>query len=1168
NTQLNSGQPPFCGNIGTTNCVKVTINAAPPDEEDFVTICAPNCYLYHGQNFCATGTYVKNLTQNNCTFTATLHLTVISIPITNLNEIICQGECSQTPGFETACTQGIYTEHFDSYQDCDSTVRLNLTVINPIANIVPPGEIGCGQPSMPLQGIGSSTGGGITYTWTASNGGHFVGPTNGLNTSVSSAGDYQLKVCKFSGGQSCCDSTSVTVIQNLVPPNPPAGINGNNVACMGQTLNLSATPVGGAGTYTWTVPPGVVINSGQGSLIVSLTWNSPNGGDVCVSFTNSCGTSPETCLPITVTQPAVPVTPAGPAVVCAGSTETYTVPANPNATNYIWTVTAPATIASGQGTNSIIVNWGNVSAGSVCIKEASDCGTSQPFCLPVQISASPASPTVMGSNLGCTSGVANYSVTAVSGATSYSWQVTGGTITSGSGTTAIQVTWDAAAASGSVCASAINACGTSAANCLNVTLSPPPAQPVVTGNGAICAGTTGVYTILPINNVTGYTWTVPTGAGIVSGQNTTSITVMWTAAPGGNVCVSANSGCGSGPQGCFPVVVTPQPVANAGPSGVVCGNTFTLQAVPSLAGSTGQWSTVPGMGTATFANPNNAMTTVTVNPTGTYMFIWQEQLNTCTSDDSITVVFNANPTAGPISHQCDGTTQEYTVSFPISGGTSPYTVPGGTVTAGVFTSSPIASGTPFSFQVTDANGCKSNTLTGTFDCSCTTSAGTMSLQLISACADGSIAAQSMGDEVLDGNDVISYVLHTGSSAALGTVLSQNATGVFTFQNGMAYDTTYYVSVVAGNSLNGVPDPLDPCFSVATGQPVVWHPYPVANAGLDADTCGLTLPLKGNPGPGTWAVVSSPTGGTLQLSDAQSATATATASLYGAYQLSWTMDVLGCADADSVQLTFNSSPAAGLVTTDCDATNQSYTVTFPLSGGMPPYTVNNMPVVGTSYTSGPITSGANYDFTVNDANNCTTANVTGSYICNCTSQAGTMDTAALASCEGGTVTATHLGGQNLDGNDTTSYILHTGNGTTLGTVFDQNTTGTFSFQNGMAYGTTYYISFVVGDNLSGQPDPNDPCLDVAPGQPVIFFQNPVADAGLDADTCGLSLTLNAGAGMGVWTVGNGPTGANLSFGNDQAPNSGVTASAPGSYMLTWTVTANGCVGTDDVALNFY
>ena len=1169
NTQLSSGQPPFCGDL-TTNCVQVTVNPSPANIEDFETICAPDCILYYGQNYCQTGTYVRNLNQNGCPYTATLHLTVITVPPTNLIEVICAGECSQILGFETACTQGMYGEMFENYLGCDSLVTLNLTVLSAVANVVAPPELACNQSSLALQGTGSSTGGGLTYTWMASNGGTIVGPTNTINTSVSTAGDYQLKVCKIGGGVICCDSASVTVIQNQNPPVAPAAINGNNQICAGQMLNLSATPVSGNGTYTWTVPPGVTINAGQGTTVVNLTWNSPNGGNVCVTYTNACGVSPPTCLTITANAPAVPTQPTGPTLVCSGTSENYTTTLNPNATNYTWTVTAPATIAGGQGTNSVVINWGNSATASVCVNAASACGTSQPVCLPVQINAPPASPTVTGSNTGCSGGVGNYTIAPINGATSYNWQVTGGTITGGNGTTTAQITWNVSANSGSVCASAVNACGASAANCLNVMLGAPPAQPNITGNNAVCAGTAGSYSITPINGVSGYTWTVPTGGTIVTGQNSPSLNVLWTSTAGGNVCVSANSACGSGPQDCFPVIVTPQPVANAGAGGSVCGTSFILQATPSVAGSSGVWITVPGPGTATFANANSASTTVTVNPAGTYMFIWQEQIQTCTSNDSVTVIFRTPPVAGQISHDCDGTNQNYTVVFPITGGAAPYTVPGGSVVNGVFTSTPITSGQAYSFQVTDANGCTSATLTGDFNCLCATSAGMMSLQPLSSCEGGSLTAQHLGGQNLDANDVGAYVLHTNSGPTLGTAFAQNATGVFTFQSGMAYATTYYVSFVVGNTLNGVPDPNDPCFSVTQGQPVIWHQNPVANAGPNTDTCGLTISLNGNAGTGTgtWTVVGNPAGLTLTFGDPQSPVTTASASFFGTYLVAWTIDNLGCTDQDTVQLIFSGLPTTGPVATNCDANNQNYIVTFPLNGGTAPYTVNGVPVTGNTFISAPIASGTTYSFTINNASGCAAPAVTGSFLCNCSTQAGNMEIQTLSTCAGGSVMAIHLGGEALDGNDVTAYVLHTGNGNSLGTVLGQNATGVFNFQTGLSYGTMYYISFVVGNNLNGQPDPNDPCLAVAPGQPVTFFQNPVADAGFDADTCGLSLSLNGNSGPGQWTVSSAPNGAALIFADDQAAQSAVTASASGSYALSWTVQANGCVSVDQVELQFH
>ncbi len=1170
NNALASGQPPFCGDM-TPTCVSVTINGGPADSEVTETICAPDCFVFNGTTYCASGDYVRMLTQNGCPYTATLHLTVVSVPPTNLSETICEGDCAQTPGFASACTGGTHTRTLQSYLGCDSVINLNLTVIEADVSIDPPQEFACGQSFMDLYGIVSASGA-ANYTWSATNGGSIVGPVSNADVRVSGPGTYTLEACVTSNGVTCCDMATVTVVEGANPPVAPDFITGPDVLCTGEIANFTAATVPGNGTYLWTVPPGVLINFGQGTPNINVTWNTMSVSSICVTYNNACGTSPATCLQINLQTPSVPTQPIGSTNACTNITEDYSTTFDPNVFDYIWTVTAPSTIISGQGSSSISVNWGNISNGSVCVRTVSSCGTSQPVCLPVQISSLPTDPNLTGSSGGCAGSTSNYSVAAVNGATSYNWQITGGTITSGGTGTNVTVTWDPTTIVGSVCVSAVNSCGESGQDCLNVLLDPAPGQPLISGNNTACAGTTAMYSIAPVNGATGYTWSVSGGGSIISGQNTTQVNVRWLTAPGGNVCVTATGFCGSGPQFCLPVGVSIQPVSNAGNGGTVCGSSFNLQATPSVAGSSGLWILVPGApGQVSFANPNSASTTVTVTTGGIYRFVWEEQLNTCTSDDSLTVVFSSPPVTGQITQTCDGTNQNYVVSFPITNGTAPYTVPGGTVSGGVFTSNPIPSGNTYSFQVTDANGCQSTVVTGSFSCLCSTSAGTMSLAPLSACQGSSVTGTHNGGQVLDANDVSAYVLHTGSGTTLGTVLGQNATGTFGFQAGMTYETTYYISFVVGNNLNGAPNPADPCFSVAQGQPVVWHQNPVANAGTDDSTCGLSLTLTGTAGTGTssWSVVSNPAGGTLSLSNAQSPVAVATASIFGTYTLQWVVDNLGCRDTDLVVLNFNSSPLPGQITRTCDNTNQNYTVSFPVTGGTAPYTIAGGTITNGVFTSNPIVSGQSYSFQVTDANGCQSNAVTGSFSCSCGTSAGTMSLTALSVCEGNSATATHTGGEILDANDVSAYILHTGSSTTLGTVLGQNTTGTFSFQTGMVYGTTYYVSFAVGNNLNGQPNPADPCFSVAQGQPVVWRQNPVANAGTDASTCGLSQSLNGSTSPGTtaWSVVSSPNGGTLTFDNAQSPTATATASIFGAYTLQWAIDNQGCRDSDVVVLNF-
>lgn len=216
-----------------------------------------------------------------------------------------------------------------STSGCDSIVNLTLVVLQPVANINPPPPLTCAQPSVLLSGAGSSTGGGVVYTWTASNGGHISGNPNTLNTFADSAGDYQLRVCRTIGGVTCCDSTEITVISNQTPPASPASIVGPATLCQGDTVSFSATSVVGATSYLWTVPGGVTILSGQNTQTITVIWNVQAGGNVCAAAVNLCGTSTPTCLPVMINPSQSPAQPAGNNALCAGATESYSIPPVP-----------------------------------------------------------------------------------------------------------------------------------------------------------------------------------------------------------------------------------------------------------------------------------------------------------------------------------------------------------------------------------------------------------------------------------------------------------------------------------------------------------------------------------------------------------------------------------------------------------------------------------------------------------------------------------------------------------------------------------------------------------------------------------------------------------------------------------------------------------------------
>lgn len=87
---------------------------------------------------------------------------------------------------------------------------------------------------------------------------------------------------------------------------------------------------------------------------------------------------------------------------------------------------------------------------------------------------------------------------------------------------------------------------------------------VINGSTNLCAQASGVaYSAAPVPDATSYTWTVPAGATIVSGQGTSAISVNYSIS-GGSVCVTANNTCYSSAPTCVAVQVSASIAASIG----------------------------------------------------------------------------------------------------------------------------------------------------------------------------------------------------------------------------------------------------------------------------------------------------------------------------------------------------------------------------------------------------------------------------------------------------------------------------------------------------------------------------------------------------------------------------------------------------------------------------
>ena len=296
----------------------------------------------------------------------------------------------------------------------------------------------------------------FTYSWT---------PTTGLSNptipnpiaSPSVTTTYQVLV---TDAQSHTTTGSVQLIVKSGPP-APGPITGPQTVCVGNMTGYSVNPVNGATSYSWTVPAGDSIISGQNTTSITVKWDTTSG-TISVIAGNACGTSIPAVLTVTVGQSVSDLGDiAGPAHVCKSTNATYSVAPVQNATGYVWNFPSGVSINNGQGTNTIYVTWGS-SSGDVSVVAGNTCDTSQAATLSVMADSIPETPgTIAGADTVCSNQAGyTYSIMPIPNATHYSWTVpTGASITGSQDTTSIVVDFSASAVSGHILVAGNNDCG-------------------------------------------------------------------------------------------------------------------------------------------------------------------------------------------------------------------------------------------------------------------------------------------------------------------------------------------------------------------------------------------------------------------------------------------------------------------------------------------------------------------------------------------------------------------------------------------------------------------------------------------------------------------------------------------------------------------------------------
>jgi hypothetical protein len=145
-----------------------------------------------------------------------------------------------------------------------------------------------------------------------------------------------------------------------------------------------------------------------------------------------------------------------------------------------------------------------------------------------------------------------YSVTETVG-NSYTWSVSGGTVSSGQGTASIVVDWGATALAGSVSVVESNACTTGEEKVLSVAVNPIPPTSISGKFNVPQNSSTPINYTTPQGDFTSFEWTVVGGTFPISQQGSNSIDVTWGAAGTGSICVKGTNNCGQSADFCLSV---------------------------------------------------------------------------------------------------------------------------------------------------------------------------------------------------------------------------------------------------------------------------------------------------------------------------------------------------------------------------------------------------------------------------------------------------------------------------------------------------------------------------------------------------------------------------------------------------------------------------------------
>jgi hypothetical protein len=319
-----------------------------------------------------------------------------------------------------------------------------------------------------ISAIGNAT----SYVWSYSGLGSTI-HGSGANVTVDFSGSATSGSLSVKATNACGTSTFGVAYPITVSPStvaqPGNFTTSTLLVCRGQNALVYTIPNDPTVTYVWAYSgTGATINGTTNSVTIDFSSSASSG---LLSVTAVSGVTSSTPRAISLDVKSIPGTPdliTGSVIPYVGLTSVYNVTAVTEATSYTWAL--PASWTGTSTTNTISTIPGNT-AGVVTVSASNHCGTSSVSTLTgVTPGVKPAIPGIISGAGVVLQGSSNiYSVSPVTGATSYIWTYSGAGATLNATGSSVTIDFSSIADSNGILrVVAVNAYGTSNTSSMNI----------------------------------------------------------------------------------------------------------------------------------------------------------------------------------------------------------------------------------------------------------------------------------------------------------------------------------------------------------------------------------------------------------------------------------------------------------------------------------------------------------------------------------------------------------------------------------------------------------------------------------------------------------------------------------------------------------------------------